>query len=124
MRFLPVIILLIAALPAAADEQRPKAGLLWKQTDLPATLPLQVQTAPDADHVVFLTDPDARESVMAGFVRGGEFFRLLVPPGEWQVSIASGKYWRGKDDLFGPDTRWTELTEPLTFRAGAATMNG
>lgn len=124
MRFFPGILFLIAALPVAAEEQRPKAGLLWKESDLPATLPLQLQTAPGADHVVFLTSPDAEEPVMAGYVRGGAFFRLLVPPGDWQISIASGDDWQGEIDLFGPDTSWTELSEPLTFRAAATTLNG
>ncbi|MFD1796370.1 hypothetical protein FQV27_00590 [Paracoccus aurantiacus] len=124
MRLLFILLLIAVGHAAVADDARPPAGLLWKRSDLPATLPLQLKTPAGQDYVVFLTRPEVTEPEMAAYVRGGSFFRLLVPPGDWRISIASGQQWQGEERLFGPETNWTELSDPLNFMAGNATMNG
>ncbi len=111
--FALILCLLIPALAAAED--RPRAGLLWNASDLPATFPLQVKSLPGRDHVVYLTDPDSGDPVMAGYIRGGEFFRMLVPPGTWRLRFAHGRGWQGEVGLFGPGTEWTEMEEVLDF---------
>nr|WP_245727119.1 hypothetical protein [Paracoccus isoporae] len=108
----------------AQDVDRPPAGLMWNRSGLPATLPLQIRSQGGADHVVTLIDPEIGEQVLAGYVRGGSFFRILVPPGEWRIRIASGQLWRGEAALFGPDTTVLELPEPLQFMAGHSRLNG
>ncbi|NHF72795.1 hypothetical protein [Paracoccus xiamenensis] len=118
-----LLALLLTAAPAAAEEP-PRVGLMWKRTDLPATLPLQVQAPPGQDHVVFLHPADGGDAIMAGYVQGGAFFRLLVPPGEWRIRLASGTDWQGDEALFGPKTEWQELPEPLRFAAGSSRLNG
>lgn len=109
-----ILFLLIPALAAADD--RPRAGLLWNASGLPATFPLQVGTPPGRDHVVHVIDPDSGNPVMAGYIRGGEFFRMLVPPGRWRLRFAHGRGWQGEAGLFGPGTEWTDMEQVLDFR--------
>lgn len=121
-RLVALLILIAAALPAGAAD-RPRAGLMWNRSGLPATLPLLVRTGPGQDHVVFLADARGRD-VLAGYIRGGTLYRVLVPPGTWRVRFAHGRDWTGEDGLFGADTAWTRLDEPLTFKAGVARRRG
>ena len=107
-------LLLLMSLPALAGE-RPVAGLMWNRSGLPATLPLQLHSEAGLDHVVMLTPPEGDAPVLAAYIRGGDFFRVLVPPGEWRIAIASGQDWQDGETLFGTDTQWTTLPEALQF---------
>lgn len=122
LRLIALLLTLATSLPAWAQD-RPRAGLMWNRSGLPATLPLVVKTTPGRDHVVFLGDDDNGD-IMAGYIRGGDFFRLLVPPGAWQIRFAHGREWRGEDALFGPQTVVTRIEQPLTFGAGIARRHG
>lgn len=119
---MPLIMFLLLAIwlggPAWAtpEPERPRAGILWNRSGLPATLPLQVRSMPGKDYVVFLTDPASAKPVMAGYIRGGDYFRLLVPPGNWLLRFAYGRRWQGERHLFGDLTRWIEMEKPLEFR--------
>lgn len=123
-----VIVLFLLALPAAAIE-RP-AGLMWNHSGLPLTLPLQVKSDPGADLYLQLSDPATGQAVLAAYVRGGAFFRVLVPPGRWALTFARGRDaqgqdWQGEDGLFGAATEVIALPEPLVFQTeGAARKSG
>lgn len=120
-KFLGLAALLVALLPdgaAAADSSaKPRAGLMWNKSGLPAVFPLQVKTAPGADYVLLLTDDASGEEVLAAFLVGGQFFRVLVPPGNFRVRFAAGVQWQGDDAMFGQQgqTLIIEMPEPLTF---------
>lgn len=120
-KFLGLAALLLALLPdgaAAADPSgKPRAGLMWNKSGLPAVFPLQVKTAPGADYVLLLTDDASGEEVLAAFLVGGQFFRVLVPPGNFRVRFATGMQWQGDDAMFGQQgqTLIIEMPEPLTF---------
>ena len=122
-RLFALLMLVALALPAWGQD-RPRAGLMWNRSGLPATLPLVVQTLPGRDYVVFLAAPKGGDPVMAGYIHGGTFFRLLVPPGTWAIRLAHGRDWQDENALFGPDTEWTEIDQPLTFGAGVARRQG
>lgn len=124
MHIAAFILALLIGPPAMAAPDRPAAGLMWNSSGLPATLPLQIRSESGRDHVIFLIAPASGEPLMAGYVRGGEFFRLLVPPGDWRIAIASGTEWQGSDALFGPETQFLEHSESLHFSAGQATLHG
>ena len=111
------------AAPAWADD-RPRAGLLFHRSGLPATLPLVVKTFPGKDYVIFLTPAADDRPIMAGYIRGGERFRLVVPPGQWRVRFAFGTDWQGEDALFGPTTEWASYDEVLEFGAGMRNYRG
>lgn len=119
----PLLMLIALALPAWGQD-RPRAGLMWNHSGLPATLPLVVKTMPGHDYAVFLAAPEGGDPVMAGYIHGGTFFRLLVPPGTWAIRLAHGRDWQDEDALFGPDTEWIALDQPLTFGAGVARRQG
>lgn len=123
---LVALILLLFTLPAMAEElPRPEAGLLWNDSGLPMTLPLQIVTeAGGPDRAILLSRDEGGAAEVAGYVHAGQFFRLLVPPGDWRIAIASGRDWQGRDALFGPKTEIIDLPEPLRFHAGEAELNG
>lgn len=113
---------LALAVPGGAEE-RPE-GLLWNRSGLPAGLPLQVKTAAGADYLLYLRDTGTGRDVLAAYLRGGEFFRVLVPPGRYQLHFASGTDWQGEAALFGPGTRRFVLDPPLAFGASVARKAG
>lgn len=116
MRWL-VVLLVLAILPLGALAQdRPRTGLMWNRSGLPATFPVVVKTPPGEDYVMLVTRPADGVAVMAGYIRGGDFFRLLVPPGEWRLRFAFGTVWQGEKGLFGPATDWIDLQQDLDFR--------
>ena len=122
-RLLALLLLIALALPAWAQD-RPRAGLMWNRSGLPATLPLVVKTMPGQDYVVFLAPPDGGDPVMACDIHGGSFFRLLVPPGTWDIRFAHGRDWQDEDTLFGPATEWTTMDQPMSFGASVARKHG
>ncbi|WP_299360495.1 hypothetical protein [uncultured Paracoccus sp.] len=116
MRWL-VLMLVLAILPLdALAEDRPRSGLMWNRSRLPATFPVVVKTPPGEDYVMFVTRPADGAAVMAGYIRGGDFFRLLVPPGEWRLRFAFGTAWQGETNLFGAATDWIDVQHALDFR--------
>jgi hypothetical protein len=116
-----LIFVFLAAAGEAVD--RPQ-GLLWNRSGLPATLPLQVRTDPGADYLLRLRDLGTGRAVLAAYIRGGQFFRVLVPPGRYQLLFASGTDWQGEAALFGPDTKTFVLDPPLSFGATLSRKEG
>ncbi|MBY6067058.1 hypothetical protein KUW17_09930 [Leisingera aquaemixtae] len=104
----------LAAEPAGGTEA-PRPGLMWNRTGLPAVFPLQVKTPEGADHYLVLTGEDSGEEALAAYIRGGVFFRVLVPPGRYRLHFASGRGWQGETRLFGAATRHFELPQVLEF---------
>ena len=106
-----------ATFARAQDEPAPPAGLMWNRSGLPAVFPLQVKTPPGQDYFLILIDATSGDAALAAYIKGGAFFKVLVPPGEFRLRFATGKRWQGEGALFGPgaDTRVFELTGPLTF---------
>ncbi|WP_347311487.1 hypothetical protein [Defluviimonas sp. SAOS-178_SWC] len=113
---------LALVLPGEAAE-RPE-GLMWNRSGLPAKLPLQIKTVAGADYLLHLRDMGTGQDVLAAYIRGGEFFRVLVPPGLFELHFASGTDWRGEAALFGPATRRFVLDPPLAFGATATKRVG
>lgn len=122
-----VLLLGIAASAGAQDEVPPRPqGLMWNRTGLPAVFPLQVKTVAGRDYLLTLIDAQTAEPALAAYIRGGRFFRVLVPPGTYRARFASGKTWKGEDELFGAGlTQVFELEEPLVFETrGRGTKAG
>ncbi len=100
-----------------ADVPPAKHGLMWHRSGLPAVFPLQVKTLGPQDYYVTLTDFETEETVLAAYIEGGRFFRVLVPPGTFEVRFAYGNIWQGEEALFGPEgkTSFFDMPDPLTF---------
>lgn len=115
--------LMVLAGAGQAEEQR--AGLMWNKTGLPAVFPLQVMTDPGQDYYLTLRDAETGDAALAAFIEGGVHFRVLVPPGRFDLSFATGAAWQGETDLFGADTRRIVVADPLTFQVeGLAKKSG
>lgn len=108
---------LLALLATGAAAEPAKHGLMWHRSGLPAVFPLQVKTLGPQDYYVTLTDAETDKTVLAAYIEGGRFFRVLVPPGTFEVRFAFGNIWQGEEDLFGADdsTGMFEMPKPLTF---------
>jgi hypothetical protein len=103
------------------------AGLMWNRTGLPAVFPLLVKTRPGRDYYMVLADAETGSAALAAYIKGGDFFRVLVPPGTYHVRFAYGLGWQGAERLFGPgdETGFYDLPEPQTFKViGLARKSG
>lgn len=116
-RLIAILTLLVLPALLAAQDAQPRQGLMWNRTGLPAVFPLQVKTLVGRDYVLLLSDPETDADVLAAYIVGGKFFRVLVPPGTFRVRFASGIRWQGEDAMFGRlgETEILEMAEPLTF---------
>lgn len=108
---------------SASESERPQ-GLMWNRSGLPATLPLLIKTNAGADFFLNLRDVARDKVVLAAYVRGGEFFQVLVPPGRFELVFASGEVWHGEARLFGVHTHLFKLDQPLRFRATMSQRRG
>lgn len=108
---------LLALLASGAAAEPAKHGLMWHRSGLPAVFPLQVKTLGPQDYYVTLTDVETDEAVLAAYIEGGRFFRVLVPPGTFEVRFAFGNAWQSEEDLFGAGNSTTQyqMPRPLTF---------
>lgn len=111
------LLLMLCTAMAQAQDSGPRQGLMWNRTGLPAVFPLQVKTRPGQNYVLLLSDAQTDADVLAAYITGGAFFRVLVPPGTFRVRFASGITWQGKEAMFGRhgQTKVIELPEALTF---------
>jgi hypothetical protein len=121
---LALVLGLLPAAPVAAqgapDTEPPRTGLMWLRSELPAVFPLQVKTAPGRSYHLTLSEHATGKPTLAAFIRGGDFFRVLVPPGSYAIRVAHGALWRGEDALFGPGTQVTRLDGPFRFEVQGA----
>lgn len=78
------ILVLTTGVPSLAQ------GLLWNRTGLPAVFPLQIRTDPGSDWTVTLHDAVTGAPALSAAFTGGEFFRVLVPPGTFRVVMNAG----------------------------------
>ncbi len=107
--------LLLVWAAGAAIAAAPGHGLIENRTGLPLVFPLQVETTSGRDAYLVLRDAGTGEIAVTAYVEGGRFFRLLMPPGTYILTAALGRGWKGRDELFGEETRLFELPQPLTF---------
>lgn len=111
----------------SADPAPQPKGLMWNRTGLPAVFPLEIKSAPGRDYVVTLSQSSTGDDVLAAYVTGGEFFRVLVPPGRYDLRFDYGAAWQGADAGFGSgqDAGTYHLPDPLVFEVrGRGTKAG
>ncbi|MEQ8256191.1 hypothetical protein [Roseovarius confluentis] len=116
MRAVLTLIALVCLLSgtARAADGRPDPGLMWNRTGLPLTFPLQVKSPPGADYIVTLTDNETDTQALAAYIRGGVFFRVLVPPGTYRLRFDYGTVWHSAEERFAGQ-KTLHLETPLTF---------
>ncbi len=123
LRGFSILFAFFAMALSASENARPQ-GLMWNRSGLPATLPLLIKTNSGTDFFLNLRDVNSDKVVFAAYVRGGEFFQVLVPPGRFELVFASGEDWQGEAKLFGANTHLFALDQPLQFRATMSQRRG
>ena len=123
VRGLITVVLLFMTASSAFAQGRPQ-GLLWNRTGLPATIPLQIKTTEDADYLLRLREYETGDMALAAYIRGGEFFRVLVPPGFYELVFTSGTDWLGGAEQFGDMKDEFRLDPPLIFNSTATRREG
>lgn len=121
---LPMVLALLGAAAAPVRAVPPEPGIMRVTSALPRTLPLHVRSPLGQDMLVRLQDAESGAEILVAYGRGGTMLRVLVPPGRFTVSVATGRDWIDAVQLFGPQTQLTTLG-PLDFGiAGRARRNG
>ncbi len=118
-------LLLPAPVAAIERDSPPRTGLLWLSSSLPAVFPLQVRAAAGQDYYLTLIHDETGQATLAAYIAGGDFFRVLVPPGRYALHLAYGARWQDEESLFGAQTRLFEMDAPLEFETrGIGTKAG
>ena len=103
-------VLPVVAPPAVAvAEDRPRAGLMWNRSGLPATFPLVVKTPAGDDYVLFVADP-----------QDGRLDLLVVPAGPRLALAARAVRMRRGDLADAPDVVHTRV-DAITLHVPAGT---
>lgn len=100
-------------LPVAARAE-PEHGMIRSETALPRTFPLVLRLPPGQSGHLTVTDPETAAVILTAYARAGTPLRVLLPPGDWSVRVATGTTWQDETHFFGPDTR-IETFGPLRF---------
>jgi hypothetical protein len=87
----------------------PSTGDLVSRRKSGAIAPFKVVTARGSNYLVKLVSVENSKDQIWIFVRGGDPYSTTVPLGTYTLRIASGDTWFGRNDLFGPDTRFFRL---------------
>lgn len=114
MKPLLICLLTFALLVPVVARAEPAHGMIRAETALPRTFPLVLRLPPGQSGHLTVTDPATGAVILTAYARAGTPLRVLVPPGDWSVRVASGATWQDETSLFGPDTR-TETFGPLRF---------
>ena len=116
MKTLHVLICLLSLslLAPVAASAEPDHGLIRSVTALPRTFPLVLRLPPQQSGHLTVIDPATGAVILTAYARAGTPLRVLLPPGDWSVRVATGTIWQDETTLFGPETR-TETFGPLRF---------
>jgi tetratricopeptide (TPR) repeat protein len=87
----------------------PPTGDLVSRRRRGGIAPFKVATQRGSNYLLKLVSVENTKDQIWIFVRGGETYSTTVPLGIYTLRIASGDTWFGRDDLFGPNTRFFRL---------------
>ncbi|HRK41771.1 MAG TPA: hypothetical protein PLH11_01900 [Gemmobacter sp.] len=109
-----ICLLTFALLVPVVARAEPAHGMIRAETALPRTFPLVLRLPPGQSGHLTVTDPATGVVILTAYGRAGTPLRVLVPPGDWSVRVATGTAWQDETRFFGPDTR-IETFGPLRF---------
>jgi hypothetical protein len=100
------------------EKPLPENGTIVKYYKSPATSPIEIITRSGPVHYfVKVADWYTREPVITVFIRSGNTFETLIPPGIYEIKYAAGSRWYGdgEDELFGVETICTKADKQFGF---------
>lgn len=87
----------------------PATGDIRPQRRRNAIAPFTIKTTTGANYLVKLVNVANMNDQIWVFVRAGQSYETKVPLGTYSIRLALGSTWYGRDDLFGPETRFIRL---------------
>ena len=87
-------------------------------TTLDRQIPFEIRSEAGSDHLLRLYTATDNRLAMSVFVVGGLTKTVKVPVGNFIIRVASGTWWSGYDDLFGPDTAFMRMDTIFNFEPG------
>lgn len=102
-------------------------GVSFLLFDQDTMAPFRVTAPPDASFFVKLVEVGnslEETPAVSMFVRAGRSVELVIPQGAYKIKMAAGTKWYGNVLRFGPDTQYTEVTEPLVFTSDGQRLIG
>ncbi len=89
-----------------ASIQNPPTRVIERSRKKNAIATFAVETVAGNDYLVKLVNMSDPKDQVVIYVRGGDTYSIKVPLGRYHVRAATGTTWYGKNDLFGPETRF------------------
>lgn len=94
-----------AAISLPMPDPQPFApGVVWNRTGREPVAPFSLRTRPGSNYFIKLVDARTGADALALMVKGGQYFEVDVPVGDYKMRYATGTIWYGEDLLFGSDT--------------------
>jgi hypothetical protein len=87
----------------------PPTGEIQPRTRSSAIAPFNVQTESGQNYFIKLVNVDNAKYQIWIYVKGGESYSTKVPVGTYNFRAATGNEWYGREELFGPNTRFFRL---------------
>jgi tetratricopeptide (TPR) repeat protein len=101
--------------PVAADKiatsglPPPPTGDIQRRRRRNAIAPFSVITESGQNYLIKLVNIDNARDQIWIYLKGGESYSTKVPVGTYNFRAATGNEWYGREDLFGPNTRFFRL---------------
>jgi hypothetical protein len=85
--------------------------------------PLGIKSSAGSNYYVKLVNLRG-QTTMTAFVRGGQYFEMLVPLGTYELRYAAGDTWYGEHLLFGHNTTYSKARELFDFTYDGTQYSG
>lgn len=102
----------VQQLPPAIQERAtlpPRTGDLQPRQKKNAIAPFSVITEVGASYLVKLVNVKNNKDQILIFIKGGEPYSTKVALGNYALRVASGDTWYGRQELFGPRTKFFQM---------------
>jgi len=102
------------------EEPLPAQGALqisdWAASHKGQTAPLRISTRESGGHhVMKVVDWNTGQFQGAYFIHRGTALTIELPLGSYRLKFASGEKWYGLKNLFGPETTYSCIPDPMDF---------
>ncbi|WP_373089743.1 hypothetical protein [Sneathiella sp.] len=86
------------------DPQPFAPGVVWNRTGRESIAPFSLRTSSGSNYFIKLVDARTGADAVAFMVKGGQYFEVDVPVGDYKMRYATGTIWYGEDLLFGSES--------------------
>jgi hypothetical protein len=94
-----------------------------KRPSVKPVAPLGIKSRSGSNYYVKLVNLRG-QTAMTAFIRGGQYFEMLVPLGTYELKYAAGNTWYGEHQLFGQNTVYSKANELFDFTFDGTRYSG